>query len=951
MKPWIEVARPHKDVLEGTFQQSDFAADISRVANGTATPEYQNAENFFARTYVTEGMKQLLVTVARRLNGLGSEPVMELKTNFGGGKTHTLLAVYHLATYDGDSSNLQGVSDVLKAARVKDVPKAHVAVIDGNALAPNQPLKKGGRLINTLWGHLAWQLLGEKGYAMVADSDSAGTSPGKTILEALLKEAGPSVILMDELVCYYRQFNTTDKLTGGTYESNISFVQALSEAVKGVPQAILLVSLPSSDTEVAGTVGRLALETLETTFGRVNAIWRPVSAEEGFEIVKRRLFEKIEDVESVDETCSAFVEYYRSKREMFPTSVQDGTWGERMRKCYPIHPEVFSRLYEDWSTLPNFQKTRGVLQYMALVINRLWKDKTDEPLIMPASIPLFDTAIANKTTQFLPTGWSVILGLEIDGKDSRPARLDRDDARLGAINASVRAARSIFMGSAASSSAQTVRGVVEKQVFLACALPGQELSFYGDAIRKMREKLQYLFCQNERYWFDTRPNLSRTMMEYKSHIRLSEADGYLETIIKQRWGAPVGVAGFHVFEDHRDVPDNITDGIRVVVLPLSCAYSRATEGQTFQEARRYLEMNGASPRLRKNRLVFIAADLNSLGRLRDMCQTILAWREVREGITNGAINATIQERRQVEDQEHQNERILMGIVPEGFRYLIVPVQSGAADVGFEVRKVQTAAAEMMGDVVVRTLEQNEDIVRRWAPMFMKSTLEKLYFKNGVTEISTRRLWQDMASFYAFPRIVSPSAFCDTVSEGAAAGLFGYARAKGEDGSYLDFAFGSSPGQTGISETELLILDKAAEEYKNSHTAKCEEDDESDDEEESDSNEEGSCDGDDIMPDSGTASDPGEEGVPDGIVPPSEDSPLPTAAKRKFMGSVTVDVSNNTGALRQILDEVLVNMAGKGIRITVSLNIEATSVNPISAEVVRTVSENANTLGFSRAEFC
>ena len=946
MKPWREVARPHKDVLEGTFQQSDFAADISRVANGTAAAEYQDAESFYARTYVTEGMKQLLVTVAKRLKGLGSEPVMELKTNFGGGKTHTLLAVYHLAKYEGKSANLPGIADVLKSARVDDIPKAKVAVIDGNALAPNQPMKSGGLTIRTLWGHLAWQLMGEKGYAMVAESDAAGTSPGKVILEGLLKEAGPCVILMDELVCYYRQFNTTERLSGGTYESNISFAQALSEAVKGAKQAILLVSLPSSDTEAAGTVGRLALETLEKTFGRVNAIWRPVSAEEGFEIVKRRLFEKIEDESAVEETCRTFADYYHEKRDSLPTTIQDGTWSELMRKCYPIHPEVFTRLYEDWSTLPNFQKTRGVLQYMALVVNRLWTDKTDEPLILPASIPLCDTAIANKTTQFLPNGWSAILGLEIDGPESKPAQIDKADARLGAIQASVRVARAIFVGSAASSSAQTVRGIAEKQILLGCALPGQELSFYCDAIRKMRERLQYLFCQNERYWYDTRPNLSRTMAEYKARVKQSTVKDYLVTVLKERWGSPSCVAGLYVFDDHRNVPDSIMDGISVVVLPLNSAYSHATEGRTLDVAKRYLDMNGATPRLRKNRLVFIAADVNMLGRIDDMCRTVLAWREVRDGIGTGAINATIQERGQVEAQERQSERLLSGIVAEGFRYLIVPVLQGANDVGFEVRRMQVAASETLGDVAVRTLEQNEDIVKRWAPMFMKSVLESLYFKNGVTEISTKRLWQDMASFYNFPRIVTADAFCTTVAEGATAAMFGYARGKNDDGSYVDFAYGTSPGMTGTSEAELLIQSEAADAYKSRLAA---EPDEPDEEDEPDGS------GEPGEPD-GTGNTPTPNGDGDGLVdtpePPDviDPQPLPTSAKRRFVGSVSMDLSENTGELHKILDEMLVHMSGKGLRLSVQLDIDATSVNPIPPALVRTVSENANSLGFSRAEF-
>ena len=163
IKPWREVAKPHADVLAGTFVQSDFAVDIMKVVDGSAPDEYRNPEAFYERTYVTEGMKQLLVTVAQRLNGRGGDPVIELKTNFGGGKSHTLLAVYHLAKYEGGAANLPGMGEVLAAAQVENVPHAKVAVIDGNALAPNQPLKQGGLSIRTIWGNLAWQLLGPDG--------------------------------------------------------------------------------------------------------------------------------------------------------------------------------------------------------------------------------------------------------------------------------------------------------------------------------------------------------------------------------------------------------------------------------------------------------------------------------------------------------------------------------------------------------------------------------------------------------------------------------------------------------------------------------------------------------------------------------------------------------------------------------------------------------------------
>jgi predicted AAA+ superfamily ATPase len=160
MKPWREITVPHKDVLEGTFQQSEFAADITAVHTGKASREYQDAIAFYDRTFITEGMRLLLTQVAQRLAGKGGEPVIQLQTAFGGGKTHTMLAVYHLATRKCPLSDLAGIPEIVEKAGLMDVPQARTAVIDGNAHAPGQPWKHGRQQINTLWGELAWQLGG-----------------------------------------------------------------------------------------------------------------------------------------------------------------------------------------------------------------------------------------------------------------------------------------------------------------------------------------------------------------------------------------------------------------------------------------------------------------------------------------------------------------------------------------------------------------------------------------------------------------------------------------------------------------------------------------------------------------------------------------------------------------------------------------------------------------------
>jgi uncharacterized protein len=202
IKPWREIAVPHQDVLKGTFQESEFVADISQVHQGKASDEYQNPAYFFTRTYITEGMALLLDSVVKRLAGQGGDPVIQLQTAFGGGKTHTMLAVYHLAKGEKPVGELAGVPTIIDAAGITELPKAKIAVIDGINFDVSTPTEHGTFACRTLWGELAWQLGGEDGYELVRAADENGTSPDKDTIIALLSQAAPCVILMDELVAY-----------------------------------------------------------------------------------------------------------------------------------------------------------------------------------------------------------------------------------------------------------------------------------------------------------------------------------------------------------------------------------------------------------------------------------------------------------------------------------------------------------------------------------------------------------------------------------------------------------------------------------------------------------------------------------------------------------------------------------------------------------------------------
>jgi len=628
LKPWREIAEPHSDVRSGNFVQAEFAADLSRVHAGSATEEYQDPVLFFQRTFITEGMRLLLDSVVKRLAGKGGDPVIQLQTAFGGGKTHTMLAVYHLAKGTTPASDLQGIAPILDLAGVTELPKARIAVLDGVELLgmASKPRIHAGCTVRTLWGELAWQLGGEAAYERVKEADQTGTAPGKKDLADLLASTAPCVILMDELVRYVSQFEEGKTLSGGTYDTQLSFVQSLTEALKAVPTAVLLASLPFSDREAGSQQGVKALRALEHYFGRVQALWKPVATEEAFEIVRRRLFSNINDKLAMESVCRAFADYYIANRDDFPQETQDSKYLERLIHAYPIHPEVFDRLYEDWSTLDNFQRTRGVLKLMAKVIHRLWRDGNNDPLIMPGSLPLMDADTRNESIYYLPQGWDPVIERDVDGERSETWEIESKDTRFGAVQACRRAARAIFLGSAPSTSNQLVRGLELERVLLGVAQPGQQVSLFKDALRRLNDRLHYLSHANNRFWLDTRPNLRREMEERKRRFQDKEDVFPMIRDRVQRSFASGVFGGIHIFTGSSDVPDDWA--LRLVVLPPDAAFTRSGQSLALDRANEILKKRGDQPRFKQNRLIFVAADYDSVSRLKDHVRSYLAWRSI-----------------------------------------------------------------------------------------------------------------------------------------------------------------------------------------------------------------------------------------------------------------------------------------------------------------------------------
>lgn len=948
MKPWKEIARPHKDVLEGTFKQSEFAADITQVATGTASPEYQDAEKFFSRTYITEGMRLLLISVAQRLAGKGGDPVIQLQTAFGGGKTHTMLAVYHLASRQVSTDKLTGVPPILDEADIQELPTARVAVIDGIRLSPSQAAQYGPQKVNTLWGELAWQLLGEDGYAMVADSDASGTSPGKDVVRRLLELAAPCVILIDELLAFVRQLEPGKSYPAGTFDSNISFIQALTEALKAVPNAILLASLPESDLEVGGTQGHQTLTALEMYFGRVESVWKPVGSEEAFEIVRRRLFEHAGERAEVEGISRQFSDFYRQHAEKFPTETQSNEYFERLCRSYPIHPEVFDRLYEDWSTLDKFQRTRGVLQYMAIVIHRLWVSENRDALIMPGSLPLEDGNVRHKSIHYLPPGWEPVIEREVDGPRSATLDLDSHTPLFGGVQAARRSARTIFLGSAPGGGNQTARGLKQERILLGAVQPGQSPGIFEDALKRLRDRLHYLYSEQDRFWFDTKPNLRREMESRKQNIHdLDQLQPLLKDGAARVLGRNHQFAGIHVFTPSGDVPDEFGTGPRLVVLPPEAGYSKTETNQAFRAAEEILHKRGDQPRQKQNRLIFLAPDFDVVSRLKEQGRTFLAWQSIVKDIEDGTLNQDLAHLRQAKQALESADSSLFQLIRETYKWLIVPAQEfqkGKPTLIWEAVSVSTTSTNLI-ETIEGKLREEEWLIYEWSPIFLRNELAKWYFRDGVTEVSALKVWQDCCHYLYLPRLVNDQVFKDALTQGLASeDFFGFAAGK-ESEKYLGFTFGCS-GLVGLDTESLLIERAAAAAYRDQLQAEAAKRDQA-----SSGAGIGLHGGTNDGQGSAATSARGTTSSTDGSAS-DPSSPEPSGkVKTEFYGTIDLDPVKAKLDFATLVDEIVEQFTLRsGVQVKIAVEIRASSTTGFDEGLQRTVKENCNVLKFSNAEF-
>lgn len=742
---WREVVRPQPDVASGHYQTAEFAADLGRVHKGEGSEAYLNPRDFFQRTFLTTGLRRLLIDALLRLSGQGGNPVVDLQTSFGGGKTHSLLALYHLFC-GSPLSDLIGIEPLLQEAGLTAAPQARRAVLVGYALSPAKTSPKpDGCLVHTLWGELAWQLLGREGYEMVGQADRQGVSPGSETLCELFERAAPCLILIDEWVVYTRQLYDVSGLPAGSFDANLSFAQALTEAARASARTLVVATIPASDAESGGEGGREAVARLKNIFGRVESPWRPADAEEGFEIVRRRIFQSITDpalFTARDAVARTFATLYQSQPQEFPDHCRNSAYERRLRAAYPIHPELFDRLYSDWSSLERFQRTRGVLRLMAAVVHALWQRNDASSLILPGMVPIDDLRVQFELTHYLEDNWVPIIERDVDGPDSLPVSLDGQNANMGQRLACRRVARTIYLGSAPLARSQH-RGLTEQQIKLGCVLPGESSATFGDALRRLSEQAHHLNLDGQHYWYSTQPTVTRLAND---RALLLPEDLVLQEI-ERRLGNEASTRGDFARvhpcpPSSAEVIDDDPSARLVILKPEYTHGLKDSRSQAMQVARDLLDNRGSQRRNNRNAVVSLAADRNRVEELKQGTRQYLAWKSICD--ESDTLNLDAFQSKQARAQSDSADEVVKARIPETYIWLLVPEQADAHQPASstELVEVRLQAQGALAPNASRKLRNEERLVLQYAGTLLRRDLDAIpLWRNHV-------LLRDLADYYA-----------------------------------------------------------------------------------------------------------------------------------------------------------------------------------------------------------
>jgi len=753
-----EVCEPHPDVFARDIDPSLFATSLHQVETGTADPDYTDPERFFVKTFMTRSLENVLEWVLARLMGMEGRgaPVLRLETPFGGGKTHSMIAMYHIARYPEAVEGTEAGEKLCERLELSHLPRnIKTVVLDGAALDV-QGRDTDGFRIRTLWGELAYRLGSSRFYERIRSSDEARIPPGQAALAELLSESQPVLILMDEVLHYLAKAQAV-RVGGSTLmEQSAAFLRELTAAVNSVPRTVLAVALPASSLEVAaGDIERAEhlFQHVRKVLGRTELIETPVAQDEVFGVLQRRLFRHIGTQRDARRAVDALTGYYGEYARFFPERLRSPSYRERLLAAYPFHPELVDLLYGRWGPHPQFQRTRGVLRLLALAIRRIWNHRPGSAFwVQPWCVDLADRHIRGEVVKLLDGGFDAVVTGDVV---TRAGEIDRE---LGGDYYREELAR----GAATCALLYTISGVsdvqgaTEEEIRVALLRPDLNPAQVSEVLGRLRQRLWFLRYRDQRYFFTARHNLNKIVSDYEREVPDDKVDEtlseYLDRVAgKGKTSLSVVVAP----QDYRAVPDR--PEATLVVLPLHLDDPEKAKAWMKE----VVEKSGTGIRTNRNMLVFLAPERGHGAALRTATRRLIALRTIRQAALFRDLDA--EDKREVQEGLREKEGEVQSLLLATYTRVYRPASEGVEELRVHFRRdLQTLA-----EAVQEALKEGGLLVDRLSPEYIADVLGAKERTVSISEIETVLTGAPKQPVFSRPR----EAIRQAVREGVQQGYF------------------------------------------------------------------------------------------------------------------------------------------------------------------------------------
>jgi hypothetical protein len=812
LKPWYKVVTPREDLREGKpLDASEFAVHLDEVRDGRAPSDYQKPERFFERTYLTQSLLELGSQVIRRLSGERTETsaVFNMATQFGGGKTHALTLLYHLARNGSASNKWAGVGKLLEKASVNSVPKAAVAVfvgtefdsITGRGGDDGTPLRK------TPWGEIAFQLGGEKAFGLVAKHEELMIAPAGDVIQKILPQDKPSLILIDELMNYVSR-NRKSGLSSQLY----NFLQDLSETARGESNVVLAVSIPASELEM-NSEDQGEYERFKKNLDRLGKAIIMSAEAETSEIIRRRLFEWEPQAVTQDgrvllsrdavETCNEYGDWVVEHRQQVPNWFPTDNARQAFESTYPFHPLVLSVFERKWQALPRFQRTRGVLRLLALWVSKAYqegfKGAHRDSLIglgtAPLDDPMFRAAVFEQLGETRLEG---AVTTDICGEqDSFSIRLDKEAVdTIKKARLHRKAATAIFFE---SNGGQARAEATVPEIRLAVAEPELDVGNVETVLETLGTSCYFLTVEKNRYRFSLSPNLNKLLADRRASIQSPKIDERIRSDVQKVFGASAGCERIFFPEKSGQIPDRA-----VLALVVLTSDHSMQDKKTIELVESMTREYGTSNRTFKSGLIWAIADSDQA--LKEDARKVLAWEAIKD--EEDELRLDDAQKRQLTENFRKAQRDLTETVWRSYKNIALLGKDNAIRV-VDLGLVHSSAANSMIEFILERLRKDGDveigispnfIARNWPPAFK--------------EWSVRSVRDAFFSSPQFPKLLNGEAVKDSIARGVSSGLIAYV-GKSSNGEYRPFIYGKdiTANEVEISEDTFIIFKETAVAYK------------------------------------------------------------------------------------------------------------------------------------------